>query len=70
MEFVPYNENDFTNDFFQMKVLLNILDIYVTGMFTKFPNEELEVSVYDFNDDRYYEFEGNRKYIKFYIPLD
>ena len=70
MEFIKFDENNFANENFQMKVLLNIADVYVTGMFTKFKDEELQVSILDYFDDRYYEFENDKKHIKFYMILD
>ncbi|HNQ20185.1 MAG TPA: hypothetical protein PKI46_03880 [Bacteroidales bacterium] len=54
-----------------MKVIMVIADVYVTGLFTKFPNEEIQVSILHYFDDRYYELDNKqKKYISGYYVVD
>jgi len=71
MEILKYRESDFVNEYFQMKALLNISDIWVTGLITKFVDEPIEISVYHYFEDRYYELSiPQHKYITHYVCLD
>ena len=56
MKYIKFNEDDFVNEQFQMKVLLDMgADVYVTGIFTKYKDEKLEVGIYDYFKDTYTE---------------
>ena len=71
MIYNKFSEDSFVNEYFQTKVIMVIADDYVTGMFTKFPNEEIQVSILHYFDDRYYELDGaQKKYISGYYVVD
>ena len=71
MKFNKFSEDSFVNEYFQMKVIMVIAGDYVTGMFTKFPNEEIQVSILHYFDDRYYELDNEqKKYISGYYVVD
>ena len=67
LEFKPFNINDFINseEHWQMKVIFKVGDFYIEGLITHFYNEPIEIALYDFNDDRYYEFD-RIKHIEMY----
>ena len=71
MIYNKFSEDSFTNEYFQMKVIMVIAGDYVTGMFPKFPDEEIQVAILHYFDDRYYELDNmQKKYISGYYVVD
>lgn len=71
MIYNKFSEDSFVNEYFQVKVIMVITGDYVTGMFTKFPNEEIQVAILHYFDDRYYELDNaQKKYISGYYVVD
>lgn len=71
MIYNKFSEDSFVNEYFQMKVIIVIAGDYVTGMLTKFPNEEIQVSILHYLDDRYYELDNaQKKHISGYYVVD
>jgi hypothetical protein len=71
MKYNKFSEDSFTNEYFQMKVIMVINGDYVSGLFTKFPDEEIQVAILHYFDDRYYELDNEqKKYISGYYGVD
>lgn len=66
-----FNPIDFVNDTFSMKALLGIGDVYVQGLITREKDKDLEIALYNFDEDKYTKIAPRLfRHIRFYIVLE
>ena len=71
MTLQKFNQNDFVNEDFTMKVLILIHDIYTVGLITKIKDEDLRMFTHNYRLDTYDELYPQQfEHITHYACLD